>query len=206
MVKLNGPLFSLDASGTIGDAITFSKWKGRPYARERVIPANPQSGPQVGMRAMLKFLSQEWTNLSAANQATWVTRAAATAISSFNAFISYNQTRWRSFKSPSKEDPAAEAGVGGDAPTTTPTGGVRQVQLSIADGVAVPTWGWLIYSGATGFTPAYSNLIAVVPRTGTPTVFIHGGLTAATYYYRVGGISDDGVKGTLEVERSGTAT
>jgi len=207
MVKVYGPLFSLDASGTIGDAVTFSKWKGRPYVRERVIPSNPQSGPQVGMRAMLKYLAQQWAGLSAANKATWDTRAAQTAISAFNAFCAYNQNRWRSFKSPSKEDPAAEAQATPSAPTTTATGGIRQVQLSIADGATPPQWGWFIYrSTTTGFTPAYSNLVAVVERTGTPTVYIDAGLAAGTYYYRIGGFSVDGVKGALEVERSATVT
>lgn len=207
MVKLNGPLFSLDASGTIGDAITFSKWKGRAYARERVIPSNPQSGPQVGMRAMLAFLSQEWAGLGAVAQATWTTRAAATAISGFNAFIGYNQNRWRSFKGPTQVDPAIDTAAGGDAPTTTPTGGIRQVQLSIAHGVASPTWGWLIFSSTvTGFTPAYSNLIAVIPTSADPDIYIHSGLTPDDYYYRIQGIGTDGLKGTMEAQVTGAAT
>jgi hypothetical protein len=207
MVKVHGPMFSLDASGTIGKAATFSKWKGRNYVRERVVPANPKSGPQIGMRAMLSFISKQWASLSAAEKATWDTRAKATVISTFNAFTSYNQKRWRSFQGPSKDDPAAEASATPAAPTTTPTGGIRQIELSIADGAAVPDWGWFIYrSGTTGFTPAYSNCVAIVPRSGTPTVFIDTPLTAGTYYYRVGGFMDDGIKGTLEVERSAAAT
>lgn len=207
MVKVYGPMMSMDASGTLANAATFSKWKGRNYVRQRVKPSNPQSGPQTGMRAMLKFLSQIWDGLTAGNKATWEDRADATAISNFNAFVSYNQSRWRQFKTPSKEDPAAETGAGGDAPNTTPTGGVHQIQLSIADGATPPAWGWLIYrSTSTGFTPGYDTLIAAVPRTGTPTVFVDASLAAGTYYYRVGGFSDDGVAGTLEAERSGTCT
>ena len=167
MVKVFGPMFSMDASGTIANAATFSKWKGRNYVRQRVKPSNPQSGPQTGMRAMLSFLSKQWAGLTSANQATWQDRADATTISTFNAFTSSNQSRWRSFKGPTKEDPAAEIGAGGTAPTTTPTGGIRQVELSIADGATPPDWGWFIYrSTTTGFTPAFSNCIAVVEREG----------------------------------------
>ena len=108
MVKLNGPMMSMDASGTIGDTITFSKWKGRSYARQRVIPSNPQTGPQTGIRAMMKFLSQQWKGLTAPNKATWVITAAQTAISPFNAYCAFNVNRWRSFKGPSKETPADE--------------------------------------------------------------------------------------------------
>jgi hypothetical protein len=207
MVKVYGPMFSLDASGTIADSATFSKWKGRNYVRQRVVPSNPQSGPQTGMRAMLSFLSKAWASLSAANKATWDTRGKATVISNFNAFTSYNQTRWRSYKGPSKEDPAAEASAAATAPTTTVTGGIRQAQLSIADGGTPPDWGYLIYrSTTTGFTPAYSNCVAIIPKTASPTVYIDAGLTAGTYYYRVGGFNADGVKGALEAEKSGAVT
>lgn len=208
MVKVDGPMFSLDASGTIANAATFSKWKGRNYVRQRVKPANPRSGPQTGMRAMLSFLSKEWAGLTAGEKATWVTRAAATVISPFNAFVSYNQLRWRSFKGPSQNDPAAEAKTPAGAPTTTPTGGIRQVQLSIADHATPPDWAYIIHrSTTTGFTPAYSNCVAVIPwDSGGTTVYIDTPLTPDTYYYRISGAMDDGIKGALEVERSAVVT
>lgn len=207
MVKAYGPMMSLDASGTLAKAITFSKWKGRNYVRQRVDPAQPRSGPQVGIRAMFKFLSQAWNGLGAVPKATWDTDAAAKAISPFNSFMGYNQARWRQFEAPSQATPATEAAEGGDAPTTTPTGGVHQIQLSIADGATPPDWGWLIYrSTVTGFTPGYDNLIAAIARSGTPTIYIDAPLTPDDYYYRVGGFSDTGLKGTLEVERTAAAT
>lgn len=207
MVRVYGPAMSLDASGTLADTLTFTRWKGRNVLRQRVIPANPKTGPQVGMRAMLKFLSQIWAGLSTANKATWEDRAKLTAIAPFNSFTGYNMTRWRSFKGPSKVDPAIDTGAGGAAPTTTPTGGIRQISLSIADGAPAPGWGFLIYrSLVTGFTPGYDNCVAAVPRTGTPTIYVDSPLEAATYYYRVGGFGIDGLKGTLEVERSAAAT
>ncbi len=208
MVKVTGPLFSITASGSLAKAVTFSSWKGRAYVRQRVIPANPQSGPQTGMRAMLKFLSQEWTNLSDAEKDDWTTRAASTVISTFNAYVSYNQSRWRSYNNPSKLDPADETGTPPDAPTTTPTGGIRQIQLSIADGAAAPDWAYVIHrSTTTGFTPAFSNVIAIVPwNSSPPTIYIDTPLAIATYYYRIYGTLDTGLKGAVEAEVSGAAT
>lgn len=207
MVKVYGPMFSLKASGTLADTITFTSWKGRSVVRERVIPSNPQSGPQTGMRSMMKFLSQIWNGLTTGNKATWEDLAAATVISEFNAFTSFNMLRWRSYKTPSKETPAAEASGAPAAPTTTPTGGIRQVQLSIADGAPAPDWGWIIHSSTTtAFTPAYSNVIAVIPWGATPTIYIHSPLDPDTYYYRIMGFMADGITGTLEVEVNGTAT
>lgn len=206
MVKVYGPMMSMDASGTIADAATFSKWKGRNYVRQRIIPANPQSAAQTAVRAWMRFLSQIWNGLTAGNKATWDTRAKEASISAFNAFCGYNLARWHHFKSPSKEDPAAETGAGGDAPTTTVTAGVKELSLSIADGATPPDWGWIVHrSTTTGFTPSASTVVAAVERTATPTVYLDSNLvTGTTYYYRVGGFSDDGVKGTLEAEKSGT--
>lgn len=207
MVKVYGPMMSLDASGSLADAITFSKWKGRNYVRERVIPANPKSGPQVGMRAMLSFLSKQWTNLTAAEKADWLDRAKAKVVSNFNAYTSYNQARWRSYLNPSKLDPAAETGTQPSAPTTTPTGGIRQVSLSIADGVNAPDWAYVIHRGTTGFTPAFSNVIAVVEwNSGGTTTYVDTPLAAGTYYYRIYGTLNTGLKGAVEAEVSGAAT
>jgi hypothetical protein len=208
MVRVYAPLGGMDASGTLANAYTFSKWKGRNYVRKRVVPSNPQSAAQVAMRSMLRFASQIWYGLTAGNKATWDDLAAAGSVSPFNAFVGTNQDRWNHFKGPTKETPAAEVGAGGDAPTTTVTAGVKELSLSIADGVTPPAWGWLIHrSTTTGFTPSRSTLIAAIERTATPTVYLDTPLdTGVPYYYRVGGFSDDGVKGTLEAEKTGTPT
>lgn len=200
-------MFSLAASGSLAKAITYTSWKGRAVVRELVIPANPKTGPQTGMRAMMSFLSKIWTGLTAPNKATWEDLANAGTYSTFNAFTSVNQSRWRRFLTPSAETPITAIGAGGDAPTTTPTGGIRQIQLSIAHGVTPPDWGWIIYrSEGTGFTPAYSNCVAIIPTTADPDIYIDTPLAVGTWYYRIGGFSLDGVAGTLEAEVSAVVT
>jgi hypothetical protein len=208
MVRLYGPLMSLDASGTIADAVTFSKWKGRNYARQRVIPSTPNSVSQQSIRAMMKFLSQGWAAVSAADKADWQTRADQSTISTFNAFVGYNLERWRAFRLPSKTDPADETGVAPAAPTTTVSTGVRELMLSIADGAQLPDWEWLIFrSTVTGFTPSFSNLVHVIIKTATPTLFIDGGLnTGVPYFYRVAGGMATGKWGALEAQKTGTPT
>jgi len=56
MAKTTGPLFSLEASGTIGNTITYSRWKGRPYVRRRVIPVNPMTADQIKVRNAMRVL------------------------------------------------------------------------------------------------------------------------------------------------------
>lgn len=58
MAKVTGPLMSLDASGTVAKTATFSKWKGRNYVRQRVIPHNPQSPNQQLTRGFLGVLAK----------------------------------------------------------------------------------------------------------------------------------------------------
>lgn len=208
MVKVFGPAFSLDASGTIGDAIVFSKWKGRNYIRERVIPANPQSGPQTGLRAMMKFLAQQWDGLSAANKATWLDRATALVVSNFNAFVSYNQTRFRNFLPPSKEDPATQTGTQSSITNEAASAGVRQITVSGDCGAGAEQWGVLIFrSTSASFSTAYSNLIAAIPCAASASFsFVDSPLAAGTYYYNFRAFSDDGVLGAEETEVNATVS
>lgn len=210
MVKVFGPMMSFDATGTLGKIATFSKWKGRNYVRSRVIPANPKSGLQTGMRSMFKFLSQQWSGMSAPDKATWVTLAEAKVVSPFNAYVSQGQLRWKNFNSPSQAYPAAEVGVLGTPAATFPSaaGGVSSITISMQLSAAADNWGFLLYrSTSTGFTPSLSNVIAVVQLASTNVVtFVDTPLDPDTYYYDLSLITNDGVTGLPEGEISATAT
>jgi hypothetical protein len=67
MAKVTGPLFSLEASGTVGGVVTYSQWKGRPYVRRHVIPLNPFSADQVAARNRVRCLASAvlWCNATA---------------------------------------------------------------------------------------------------------------------------------------------
>lgn len=64
MAKVTGALFSMDASGAYAGTIVFAKWKGRQYARQLVIPANPNSADQEEVRNRLRVTGalQKWVN------------------------------------------------------------------------------------------------------------------------------------------------
>lgn len=211
MTKVFAPALSLDASGTIGDAITFSKWKGRNYIRERVIPANPRSGLQVGFRSMFAFLAQNWAALTPTEKATWNDLADAAVISTFNAYMAKNQNRWRRFTSPTQDTPATEVGtvcdfVGGSTPGAT--GGVSSVVIDMTTGVINENWGLMIFKAGTGFSTALSNCVAVILGDVTITAYswLDSPLAAATYYYNTRLFTDDGVLGPELGEISAAAT
>ena len=58
MAKVTGPLFSVEASGKVADAIVFFPWKGRHVVREWLKPANPKSGPQGTQRLICGALGR----------------------------------------------------------------------------------------------------------------------------------------------------
>lgn len=208
MVKVLGPMFSFEASGTIGNIATFSKWKGRPYVRQRVIPSNPKSPLQVSTRAMMKFLSQAWIDVGGTPQASWDELAAAAQISPFNAFISRNQQRFREFQAPSQTYPAAETGTPPVATLDSAVGGPSYMDLTMTITTLNAVWGVMLFRSASGtFTPSRGKCIAVVPVDGTGTlVYTDSNLAAGTWYYDAKFFTAEGLLGADEGEVNGTAT
>jgi len=63
MARLTAPLLSLAASGTIAKTLTFANWKGIPYVRTRVIPANPNTSAQQEVRGIFATLNEMWKRM-----------------------------------------------------------------------------------------------------------------------------------------------
>jgi len=206
MAGTTAPLFGLDASGSLAKSIVFSKWRGRTYVRRHAIPANPKSGLQVGMRSSMKFITQDWANLSAGNQATWQDLADVDNITLLNAMVRYNQRLirrnlglWRT--------PDASAGTTPSAPTIdTVTAQPKTLVLDWTAGANAPEYNWYIYRSLTGtFTRDVSNLIAIVAA-ATLTYTDINLVTGTEYFYEVAGGNFNGEQGASSAENSGTPT
>jgi hypothetical protein len=208
MVKVSAPALSLDASGSIAGAMTFSKWKGRNYVRSLVIPANPKSAPQIGVRAMFRFLSQGWAALGSTPKASWEDYGDQLIASPFNAYMSRNQFRWRQFKAPGQTDPVDETGTDAVIGAAAATGGVRSISLSIPITTANDGWGVLIFRSPTGtFSTAFDNLIGAVVIAGAATLtWVDSPLDAGTYYYDFRAFTTAGKLGSEKGEVNATAT
>lgn len=208
MVKLAGPCMSMSASGKLANAIVFSRWKGRPYARQLVIPANPQSGGQTGVRRMMRFLSQDWTNLLAAESASWEDRADERVISPFNAFVGVNMERWRNFNGPGISDPIGDTGAVGTLANEAATAGVRQITIDWDVTIVAGNWGVMVFRSQTlGFGTMWTNLVHCI-RALTVASFswIDTPLAAGTYYYNFRAFTTDGVIGAETGEVNATVT
>jgi hypothetical protein len=84
--RVQGPLFSLNASGSIGKAITYAAWKGRNYVREWFIPENPQSDTQVNVRTAFT-LAVAYYGTKSADYAAWDLLGDLVNKSGFNVFM-----------------------------------------------------------------------------------------------------------------------
>jgi hypothetical protein len=95
MAKVNGPLMSMDASGTIGDALTFAKWKGRNYVRQYTVPTYSNTTEQAKIRDIFRDASLAWkagstvggVAIDSAYKLAYGTAASPYSISGFNLFI-----------------------------------------------------------------------------------------------------------------------
>lgn len=208
MVKVQAPALSLEASGSIAGAMVFSRWKGRPYVRSLVIPANPRSAGQVSMRAMLKFVSQQWNGLSAPDKATWEDRAAAGNYSPFNAYVSYNQFRWRDFLAPTMAFPEGTAMTPPVLGAGSAVAGVRSITVTQPITTANDGWGVAFFRNPTGvFTSTWDKMRHVGAIVGTADViFVDSPLDPGTYYYEMRSITEDGQLSAATAEVNATVS
>lgn len=152
-MKVTAPLFSLDASGSIGGAIVASKWKGRNYMRRLVTPANPQSDGQTTNRGIMGFLARAWAGIAALDQAAWNDLAAQGNFSPFNAYVRYNMRLWTQWTYPIQSIPDDGSGTAGTIATVTAAGGVGQISGTVAlTGDQVDNWGLAFYVNGTNDT------------------------------------------------------
>lgn len=207
MALITGPLHSDDASGRFAGSLVFSKWKGRNYCRQLVTPANPQSAKQVGVRKMMRWLSQLWSGLTAGNKATWDELAAARDISGFNAFVGENLARWQLNTGPTNEFPAAETktalspagGENGAILAATGHEGYASLSATPDGGDCVDAVGVILYRGDAIPTPkSWAKAIAIFAVTlNSEWSYDDTPLDAGTYHYKLAYFGNDGVIGDL---------
>ena len=87
MAKPTAPLLSFGASGTLAKTLVYSKWKGRPYTRRHVIPANPQTTAQTLTRDVFSTGNNIWKVAPALLVDPWTRFAAGQVLTNRNAFI-----------------------------------------------------------------------------------------------------------------------
>lgn len=95
MAKVTGPLLSLDAAGSVASTMTFSRWKGINYVRQRVIPTYSNTTLQAAIRDLVRDASEAWkagatvggVTIDSTYKTAYATAASGFAYSGFNLFI-----------------------------------------------------------------------------------------------------------------------
>lgn len=90
MAKVTGPILSLGARGQIAKAVVFGVWKGVSYARQHVVPANPDTVGQQSTRNAFSGLSLFWKKLGAIAREPWVAASEGQPLTDRNAIIRSN--------------------------------------------------------------------------------------------------------------------
>lgn len=89
MVKLRGPLMSLDAHGSVSKIITYSRRKSGAQVRSYNKPGRVPSYAQRGQRRLTEFIVAQWQSLSDADKAGWEAnaRAAGSSLPGYHYFL-----------------------------------------------------------------------------------------------------------------------
>lgn len=186
MATVTGPLLSIGASGSIAKTQVYSKWKGRPYVRQHVTPANPRSTDQTITRNVFAFLNSVWKVAPAEFQEAWTAFASGKVLTNRNAFLQQNLPILRGMTTLNGMvmSPGAKGGLAG-------TFSVAHTSTSITLTAVPPTTlpsGWTVLEAIFALIPDQS------PETGTNFVIQAGtdntspyshaftGLVTATHY------------------------
>lgn len=178
MATVTGPLLSVQAYGQFGKTIIYERLGGATYAKEYKVPANNRFPSQVGIRAMVYFLTKLWHDLPAVTKATWSPLARSAEYSTFNAFFTLNMKRWAVDLPPLIADAEISAAAYDPVLAITATGGDGQVELAITKDLDL-AYRIVAAVGAAPVLDCRGNYFADGTWTEQPT---YKRRTAPTYY------------------------
>lgn len=90
MAKTTAPLLSFNAKGQIGKTMVNSSWRGVKYARAYVVPANPNTLAQQGVRKLFAYLREMWKIAPPAISVSWDAFARGRPFTGMNKWVGEN--------------------------------------------------------------------------------------------------------------------
>jgi len=186
MARTTGPLFSTDASGSMANLLTFSKWKGRTYVKMFSQPTGERTPVQASVRAMMGFLNSAWNGpvMTQAHRDAWLPDSRDQAVAPLNAYLTAGLDRWTHFTGPQVEPGYTLGGTFANVSGTwTATGGKGIITITWHLTTLNNGWGlWFHASTDPVTTIARDNLVHIEPLTtlGDHTTVITG-LPPGTY-------------------------
>jgi hypothetical protein len=194
----------MSASGSVAGAMVFSSSKGRPYVRQLVVPSNPNSDAQQGVRASMKGLNNLWASMDDNDKATWESAARQANVSTWNSFVARNQKDFANGMAAQRQDPAEASNPPSIPQTITDSVEGRQATINCLIPHTGETFGVMLWVSPTNnFVPAPANMKGIQPGTGTPDdpiQFVLSNLEPGTYYYRLRGFDYAGEFGVVSAQ------
>lgn len=145
MATTIAPLLSFGASGAIAKTQVYATWKGRPYARRYVIPANPNTVDQQETRSTFRWLNSVWKFMPTNAVAAWQLYGQNSRFTDRNGFIKINLSPLRSAADLTDFSFSPSAGGGLAAAGISIAAGAGQLAVTIT-APTLPT-GWTIVEG-----------------------------------------------------------
>jgi len=189
MAKLTGPALSLGAAGSVADTLTFSKWRGRAYVRQKVTPGNPNTAEQQLTRNAFSFLQAVFKVAPPILVAPWTAYATGKVLTDRNAFVKFNLPVLR--EEVDLDNWVASPGALGGLPpaSATPTPGAGTLSIAIAAPTSTPT-GWTLTAMQAAIIldqdPQTDTTYATQAGEDTTSTYAvaFSGLAAGDYQYR----------------------
>jgi len=186
MATTTAPLLSFGARGTIAKTAVFSSWKGVPYVRRHVIPANPNTAGQQLTRSVFAWLMDTWKISGPLFQAVWTEAARGRPLTNRNLLAARNiaSLRTASDLSTLVFSPGSAGGLAATSMTLTP--GANSITVAITP--PTPPTDWTLTSAVAACirdqdpnTGSYFTMTEGSDET-TPYSIDLTGLTSAVLY------------------------
>lgn len=138
MPKVTAPLLSFGAAGQIAKSQVYATWKGVPYVRRYVVPANPRTTKQTANRDIWSMIGNAWLYAPALVRAPFEAFVSGKPLTARNKFFSENQKLLAVQPTPSDVTGfVMSPGSGGGLPPSnlivTPSSGTLTLTATIPD-------------------------------------------------------------------------
>lgn len=188
MAKINAPLLSFGGSGTVAGVATYSKWKGVPYVRQRVIPANPRTTAQQLTRTTFALLREMWKIAPPLLVAPWNEFAKGRPFTGMNKFVGENLRVLRGEADFTNfiGSPGARGGLPADSITAVPGGLGGEIDVTFVP--PTPPTGWTLTQAVAVAFPDqdpsnyFTGVITALSDAVAPYEINFTGLTAGADY------------------------
>lgn len=146
MAKTTAPLLSIGATGSFAKTAVFSKWRGIRYARQHVIPANPNTSGQQATRNVFRTTSEMWKLMGSIAISPWDAFATGRQFLGRNAFMGQNTGAMRGEVDMDLMigSPGARGGL---PPLTLVAGSVAAGGIEAVYTAPTPPTGWTLTGG-----------------------------------------------------------